>query len=75
MKYYFCPTKTEIMVNKAARLSALKEKENLLMVLLRLRNEQKELFDMSEKELESYNDEVLDELNAIRNEIKELLND
>ena len=62
------------MVNKAAQLSALKEKENLLLMLLRLRNEQKELFNMSEKELNSYNDEVLDELNAIRNEIKELLN-
>ena len=62
------------MVNKAAQLSALKEKENLLMILLRLRNEQKELFNMSEKELKSYNDDVLDELNAIRNEIKELLN-
>jgi hypothetical protein len=63
------------MVNKAAQLSALKEKENLLMMLLRLRNEQKELFNMTEKELKTYNDEVLDELNAIRNEIKELLND
>lgn len=62
------------MVNKAAQLSALKEKENLLLMLLRLRNEQKELFNMSEKELNSYNDEVLDELNTIRNEIKELLN-
>ena len=30
---------------------------------------------MSEKELKSYNDEVLDELNAIRKDIKELLND
>jgi hypothetical protein len=62
------------MVNKAAQLSALKEKENLLMTLLRLRNEQKELFDMTDKELETYNDEVLDELNAIREEIEELLN-
>ncbi len=62
------------MVNKAAQLSALKEKENLLLMLLRLRNEQKELFDMSEKELQLYNDEVLDELNAIRKEIKELSN-
>jgi hypothetical protein len=62
------------MVNKAAQLSELKEKENLLMTLLRLRNEQKELFDMTDKELETYNDEVLDELNAIREEIEELLN-
>jgi NTP pyrophosphatase (non-canonical NTP hydrolase) len=63
-----------MMVNKATQLSALKEKENLLMMLLRLRNEQKELFDMTDKELETYNDEVLDELNAIREEIEELLN-
>ena len=64
-----------MMTNKTAQLSALKEKEGLLLMLLRLRNEQKELFDMSEKELKSYNDEVLDELNAIRKDIKELLND
>jgi hypothetical protein len=37
------------MKNKTAQLNALKEKENLLMVLLRLRNEQKELFTMTEK--------------------------
>jgi hypothetical protein len=61
------------MRNKAAQLSALREKENLLMTLLRLRNEQKELFTMTEKELEAYNNEVLDELNAIREEIKGLL--
>ena len=63
------------MRNKTAQLNALKEKENLLMILLRLRNEQKELFTMSEKELEAYNNDVLDELNAIREEIKELLKD
>jgi hypothetical protein len=63
------------MRNKTAQLNALKEKENLLMVLLRLRNEQKELFTMTEKELEAYNNDVLDELNAIREEIKELLKD
>ena len=56
-------------------LNALKEKENLLMILLRLRNEQKELFTLTEKELEVYNDDVLDELNAIREEINELLKD
>ena len=63
------------MRSKAAQLSALREKENLLMILLRLRNEQKELFTMTEKELEAYNDDVLDELNAIREEINELLKD
>jgi hypothetical protein len=63
------------MRDKAAQLSALREKENLLLMLLRLRNEQKELFTMTEKELEAYNNEVLDELNAIREEINELLND
>jgi hypothetical protein len=63
------------MRNKAAELSALREKENLLMLLLRLRNEQKELFTLTEKELEAYNDEVFDELKAIREEIKELLKD
>ena len=56
-------------------LNALKEKENLLMILLRLRNEQKELFTLTEKELEVYNDDVLDELNAFREEINELLKD
>lgn len=45
------------------------------MILLRLRNEQKELFTMTESELEAYNNDVLDELNAIREEIKELLKD
>jgi hypothetical protein len=64
------------MRSRAAQLIALREKESfLLLLLLRLRNEQKELFTMTEKELEAYNDEVLDELNAIREEIKELLND
>jgi hypothetical protein len=63
------------MRNKQVELNALKEKENLLMMLLRLRNEQKELFTLTEKELEVYNDDVLDELNAIREEINELLKD
>jgi hypothetical protein len=63
------------MRSKAAQLNILREQEELLMILLRLRNEQKELFTMTEKELEAYNDEVLDELNAIREEIEELLKD
>ncbi len=63
------------MRNKATQLNELREKENLLMILLRLRNEQKELFTMTEKELEAYNNDVLDELNAIREEIKELFKD
>jgi hypothetical protein len=63
------------MRNKEAQLTALREKENLLMMLLRLRNEQSALFTLTEKELEVYNDEVLDELNAIREAIHELLKD
>ena len=60
------------MTERERKLLELEEKEQLIITLIHIRNAQKEIFDMTEKELQAYNDDALDELNAIRQDIKDI---
>ncbi len=60
------------MTENEKRLNELKKEEDILLYLIDLHNAQKHLFSMSDAELSEYNDAVLDELNEIRQKIKEI---
>ena len=60
------------MTENQKRITELKKEETILMYLIDLHNAQKHLFNMSDDELSEYNDAVLDELNEIRQKIKEI---
>ena len=60
------------MIENEKRLNELKKEEDILLYLIDLHNAQKQLFSMSDAELSEYNDAVLDELNEIRQKIKEI---
>ena len=60
------------MTENEKRISELKKDEAILVYLIDLHNAQKHLFSMSDDELSEYNDAVLDQLNEIRQKIKEI---
>ena len=58
------------MTKREQLLAKLRRDEEELKILLGIHNSRKELFSLSDKELEEYNDDALDMLNELRRQIK-----